>query len=141
MIAYKFLKPGRVGRFSQFQWPEPGVRVHGAHHVASCRRGIHACRTQDLPWWLADDLWEIELDGPVELHEHKIVAPAGTLRSRIDGWTPACAQEYANACAWRATDRAVQALSRAGHAREAEKLAASSTLDEALSAAAIARSA
>jgi hypothetical protein len=88
-----------------------------------------------LPWWLADELWELELDGPVELYEHKIVAPAGTLRSRIDGWTPACAQDYAHACAWRATDRAVQALRRAGHAREAEKLAACSTLDEALSCA------
>ena len=38
MIAYKFLKPGRVGRFSRFQWPEPGVWIRGAHDVAACTR-------------------------------------------------------------------------------------------------------
>jgi hypothetical protein len=135
MIAYKFLSPGRVGPFSKFQWPEPGVWVRAADGVATCRRGIHACRTRDLPWWLADELWEVELDGPVEFDEHKIVAPAGRLRSQIAGWTPACAQAYADACAWRSRDRAVQALDRAGHPRDAESLAACPTLDEVLAAA------
>jgi len=109
MIAYKFLRSGRVGPFSGFPWPEPDVRVHTATEVAVCRRGIHACRPGDLPWWLADELWEIELDGPVQVEEHKIVAAAGRLRSRIEAWTPACAQEYAYACAWRAQGGAVAA--------------------------------
>jgi hypothetical protein len=132
MIAYKFLKPGRVGRFSQFHWPEPGVWVHSTNDVASCRRGIHACRTHDLPWWLAEELWEVELDGRVELGEHKIVAPTGRLRAQIAEWTPTCAQDYATACASRARDRAVQALGQAGHPREAEELATRSTLDDVL---------
>jgi hypothetical protein len=100
--------------------------------MAACRHGIHACRISDLPWWLADELWEIELDGCVQVDEHKIVAPAGCLRSRIDQWTPACAQEYADACAWRARDRAVQALTRAGHASAAGELALCGTLDDLL---------
>ena len=135
MIAYKFLRSGRTGPFSAFQWPEPGVWVHAARELAACKRGIHACRPSDLPWWLADELWEIELDGPVQVDEHKIIAPAGRLRSQIEGWTPACAQEYAEACAWRARERALQALSRAGHRREAHQLASCATLDDVLVAA------
>jgi hypothetical protein len=135
MIAYKFLRSGRVGPFSGFQWPKPGVWVHAAQDLAACRRGIHACRPTDLPWWLADELWEIELAGRLEVDEHKIIAPAGRLRSPVVAWTPECAQEYADACAWRAHDRAVEALTRAGHGRAAQKLATRATLDDVLVAA------
>lgn len=86
----------------------------------------------DLPWWMAEELWEIELDGAVEVAEHKIAAPAGRLRRRIDPWTAACSQEYAAACAWRARDRAVETLARAGHRPAADELAAYSELDELL---------
>jgi hypothetical protein len=135
MIAYKFLRTGRTGRFSNFEWPEPGVWVRTRSQTIPCTRGVHACRTRDLPWWLSEELWEIELDGEVEVDEHKLVAPAGCLRSRIDGWTPACAQDYAEACAWRARDRAVEALIRARHRQASEQLAACGTLDELLAAA------
>jgi hypothetical protein len=135
MIAYKFLRFGRTGPFSAFQWPEPGVWVHAGRDLATCRGGIHACRPGDLPWWLADELWEIELDGHVHADEHKIVAPAGRLRVQIEAWTPACAQEYADACAWRAHERAMQALTRSGHVHEARTLATCATLDDVLAAA------
>jgi hypothetical protein len=135
MIAYKFLRAGRTGPFSSFQWPEPGVWVHAARDLAACKRGIHACRPSDLPWWLADELWEIELDGRVQADEHKIIASAGRLRSQVEAWTPTCAQQYADACAWRAHERAVQALSRAGHRHAARTLATCATLDDALIAA------
>jgi len=135
MIALKFLRSGRVGPFSAFQWPKPGVWVRAPRDLAACKRGIHACRPDDLPWWLADELWEIELDGPVQPDEHKIIATAGRLRSQIEAWTPGCAQGYADACGWRAQERAVQALTRAGHRHEARRLAACPTLDDALVAA------
>jgi hypothetical protein len=135
MIAFKFLRSGRVGPFSAFQWPEPGVWVRAPRDLAACKRGIHACRPDDLPWWLADELWEIELDGLVQPDEHKIIAPVGRLRSQIEAWTPGCAQEYADACGWRAQERAVQALTREGHRHEARRLAACPTLDDALVAA------
>ena len=135
MIAYKFLRSGRVGPFSGFPWPEPGVWVRASRDLAACRRGVHACRSGDLPWWLSDELWEVELDGQVQADEHKVIAPAGRLQSRIEEWTPACAQEYADACAWRAQERAVEALTRAGHPHEARQLATSTTLDEVLTAA------
>ena len=135
MIAHKFLRSGRTGPFSRFQWPEPGVWVHAPRDVAACKRGIHACRPSDLPWWLADELWEIELDEPVQPDQHKIIAPAGRLRSQIEAWIPACAQEYADACAWRAQGRAIQALTRAGHRHDAHQLATCATLDDVLVAA------
>ena len=135
MIAYKFLRSGRIGPFSGFAWPEPGVWVHASRDLVACKRGIHACRPSDLPWWLADELWEIELGGPVQPEEHKIVAAAGRLRSRIEAWTPDCAQAYADACAWRARERAVAALGRAGHEPEAHQLATCTTLDDVLVAA------
>lgn len=132
MIAYKFLRAGRIGPFSDFAWPEPGVWVRAGEATNPCRRGVHACRTRDLPWWFADELWEIDLDGEVQIEEHKIVARAGALRSRVHGWTPACAQEYGEACAWRARDRALEGLSRAGHRQAAAELAECATLDELL---------
>jgi hypothetical protein len=132
MIAYKFLSTGRIGPFSKFEWPEPGVWVRAAAATDACRRGVHACRTRDLPWWLADELWEVELDGELRIDEHKIVAPAGALRSQIDGWTPGCAQDYGEACAWRARDTTSLALSRDGHVDAARELAKSATLDELL---------
>jgi hypothetical protein len=132
MIAYKFLRSGRIGPFSGFQWPGPGVCVRAPRDLVACKRGIHACRPSDLPWWLSDELWEIELDGRVQPDEHKIFAPAGRLGAQIDAWTPACAQAYADACAWRAHARAVQALTRAGYRRDAHQLAACPTLDEVL---------
>jgi hypothetical protein len=135
MIAYKFLRSSRTGLFSAFQWPGPGVWVDTAGDLATCKRGIHACRPSDLPWWLAEELWEIELNGDVQADEHKIIAPSGRLRSQIEGWTPACAQGYADACAWRARERAVQGLTRAGHPHAARRLATCETLDEALIAA------
>jgi hypothetical protein len=134
MIAHKFLRSGRIGPFSQFQWPEPGVWVRASDGLDGCRSGIHACRAQDLPWWLSEELWEVELQGGVRTEEHKIVVPAGRLRSRVEQWTPGCAQEYADACAWRAHDRAVQALTRAAAPRAAEELAGCDTLDAVLSA-------
>jgi hypothetical protein len=132
MMAFKFLRSGRVGPFSGFQWPEPGVWVRASRDLLACRCGIHACRATDLPWWLADELWEIELDGYVRLDEHKMIAPVGRLRSQVEGWTPACAQDYADACAWRARERAVQALTRAGYRNEARQLTTCPTLDDVL---------
>jgi hypothetical protein len=130
MIAYKFLRSGRRGPFSAFEWPEPGVWVYAAQDLAACKRGIHACRATDLPWWLADELWEIEVEGHVQVDEHKIIAPAGRLRARIEGWTAACAREYADACAWRARGRAAESLTRAGHRDAARQLATCATLED-----------
>lgn len=135
MIAYKFLRSVRTGPFSGFRWPEPGQWVRVPGDLARCRVGVHACRTLDLPWWLAGELWEIELDGTIQLDEHKLVASAGRLLAQVEEWTPECADEYAHACAWRARDRAVQALTRTGHDQAADRLRGCETLDDVLTTA------
>jgi hypothetical protein len=132
MLAYKFLRAGRVGPFSGFRWPDPGVWVEAAADPAPCRTGIHACRSEDLPWWLAEELWLVELRGDLRVEERKVIAPAGRLRARIERWTSDCAGEYAHACAWRARDRAVEALRHAGRADAADEVGRSATLDELL---------
>jgi hypothetical protein len=129
MIAYKFLRAERIGPFSGVQWPEPGVWLEASGELAACRGSVHACRVSDLPWWLNDELWEVEVGGSVQAAEHKLIAPSGRLRARVAGWTPACAQAYADACTWRARDRVQRALEQARDG-DAGRLAACATLDE-----------
>jgi hypothetical protein len=133
MIAYKFLRSGRIGPFSGFSWPEPGAWVQSDSGAELCRAGVHACRAADLPWWLADELWEVELGGEVQIDDHKLAAQRGTLRSRIAEWTADCAQDYGEACAWRARDTASRALRRAGHHQASKHLDACGALDDLVS--------
>jgi hypothetical protein len=113
--AYKFLRAGAIGPFSGFAWPRPaggapGPWVEANDPPARCRRGVHACRLDDLPWWLAEELWVVELGGEVVAYAHKVAAPRGRLVRRVDGWTAAARRDYAHECAWRARDRALEAL-------------------------------
>lgn len=131
MTAYKFLRAGAIGPFSGFRWPTPGGSAPGPWVDADggpvrCRRGVHACRMQDLPWWLAEELWEVELAGDVVAYPHKVAGPRGRLVRRVDGWTGAARRDYVHACAWRARDRALEALD----APAAERLRACATLEE-----------
>ena len=63
MIAYKFLRAGRWGPFSRLRWPKPGEWGRAGADTSLCRCGVHACRISHLPWWLAEELWQVELDG------------------------------------------------------------------------------
>jgi hypothetical protein len=103
LIAYKFLGAGRVGRFTGFRW-EPDTWVE-ASAAAACRNGIHACRIRDLPIWLDDELWQIELAGDVVTGDRKIVAPRGRLTLQIEGWTPELAHEFGRFCTRRTRER------------------------------------
>jgi hypothetical protein len=92
VIAYKFLDDGGVSPFAGFRWPA-GEWVD-ADAADPCRRGIHACRVQDLPFWLGKELWEIELDGDVVVQQRKVVAPRGRLVRRIGEWNRASLNEF-----------------------------------------------
>jgi hypothetical protein len=119
MRAFKFLRRGGIGPFSGYAWPLPRHGSPGAWVLASgdavlCHSAIHACRVDDLPWWLHDELWEAELDGTLATGRHKVMAPRARLVRRIEAWDDTCAQGFADACAFRARDHAVAALARAG---------------------------
>jgi hypothetical protein len=112
--AYKFLRPGAVGPFSGFSWPAPapgevGEWVDAATAVGHCFDGIHACEARHLPRWIWEELWEIELEGGVEPHGHKLRAPRGRLLRRVDGWGTTSAWGFAGACAERAAEHGAAA--------------------------------
>ena len=111
MKAYKCLTSDGLGVFSRFAWPlpdgEPGAWVES--EVATCRSGIHACRSLDLPFWLTPALYEIELDGPVDDLPMKLVAPRGRLLRRIDAWDDDSRLAYAQMCIARAGELAADA--------------------------------
>jgi hypothetical protein len=70
---------------------------------------VHACRTEQLTWWLGAQLWEIELAGRIEVAVQGLVASRGRLVQRVNGW-PEVGPELAAWAAWRSRDAAVAQL-------------------------------
>jgi hypothetical protein len=103
MIAYKFLDAGGIAPFTGFRWPVGEWVETGG--VDLCRSGVHACRVRDLPVWLGDELWEIELDGDVIEQERKLVAPRGRLNRRLEEWNGDLAAAFGRFCAQRTRER------------------------------------
>jgi hypothetical protein len=114
MIAYKFLRSGAAGLVSGFHWPtpdagSPGAWVHAASPVRECGTGIHVCRAPDLPYWMCDELWAIEIEGAVVEGTDMLIAPSGRLLYRFSGWTRAGQQRFVEAC----RDRAARVIGQA----------------------------
>ena len=134
MLAYKFTGPDGTGVFTGFRWPVPGDGAPGEWvrspvDVDVCVAGVHACRVAQLPYWLAPELWEIELAGDVTESTYKLVAAEGRLLRRVEGW-PAVERSFAEDCAARALGLAVSELRAAGLGAEADAAAAASTTAE-----------
>jgi len=109
--AHKFLTEEGVGVFSRFAWPLPngGPGPWVESEVEPCRAGIHACRREDLPYWVAAALYEIELDGAVEELALKVAARRGRLLRRVEGWDIGAQEEYAGMCVARVRELAAGA--------------------------------
>jgi len=127
VIAYKFLAAGAVGPFTRFRW-EPGKWV-GAPRAEE-GFGVHACRPEDLAWWIGDELWRLELDGPVRERPTQIEAPRGRLLERVAAWDAKARAEFGLACVFQARDVAAASLRKLGFPGAAERLAAAGTLQE-----------
>jgi hypothetical protein len=114
MTAWKFLRSGGTGRLSGFAWPLPGGSgpgpwVSATGPLVPSVNGIHACRAVDLPAWIDDELWEIELAGPVVELEDAVVARRGRLARRVPGWDRQAALDLVRACLERARARGAAA--------------------------------
>jgi hypothetical protein len=134
VIAYKFLEEGTVSPFAGFHWPvEEWVDAEAAD---PCRRGIHACRVRDLPFWLGPELWEIELVGDVVVHQRKVVAPRGRLVRRVDGWNRGVLQELGADALARARIRFGAVAGLAGYVGDIQRHLATARVPLALFAAA-----
>ncbi len=91
MIAYKFLNDAGLSRFSETRWPLPsgaqsGEWLSARGAITPCLNGIHAMRPQHLPFWLDQQLWEIELGGALIEGESMLVAERGRLVRRVESW-------------------------------------------------------
>ncbi len=103
VIAFKFLAAGAVAPFTGFHWT-PGTWV-SAPADGGPGTGVHACRVADLPYWVDDELWRIELDGEPAFGATQIEARRGRLVDRVAAWDP---RAFAEACAGRAKGYAAQ---------------------------------
>jgi hypothetical protein len=136
-LAYKFLSGGSVGLHSGYRWPVPerdsrGSWVEAQGELLECGNGIHACRTADLPYWIDDELWEIELAGEITALPLGLVARRGRLVRRIEGWDARAAAQLARSCADQARERAVRVLEASGLAEAAREASAAADLDASL---------
>jgi hypothetical protein len=109
-LAYKFLAAGAISPFTRFRWPRVGEWVSARPDREPA--WVFACRRGDLPYWLEQELWLVELEGPVREARHQISAPRARLASRVQGWNAELRRDYAAACAFRAREIALPRLPR-----------------------------
>ena len=132
MIAYKFLAAGAVAPFTGFVWPVPASAGSGPWVSAPGddeRHWIHAARAEDLPYWLDEELWRIELDGPIRAHPTQLAAPRGRLVERAEGWTAEAAKALGAASARRVQGGAAAIFEAEGLLAEAEALRAATSVE------------
>jgi hypothetical protein len=119
-LAFKFLRDGAVGPFSGVAWPPPADGAPGPW-----LRDVHACRPADLPLWIAEELWRVELREPVTATGAEVVGRAGRLIAPVTGWDAAAAMAFAADCAGEVRTAAARSPSPvlAGYAGDIETYA------------------
>jgi hypothetical protein len=103
---YKFCRRGAVAPFTGWTWTRAWSAGTGRE---SCVRGVHACGRDQLPYWLHDELWVVELSDDVEVSGRKAVASRGRLLERVGAWDAGTAAELARACVVRVATCAAEA--------------------------------
>lgn len=101
--AFTFLDAGAVAPFAGVPWPRPdgsvaGGWVEGGADPWRGTGGVSACRPADLPYWVNDELWRVELDGVVHTGARKVVARRGRLVARVAGWDAAARTAFVDSC-------------------------------------------
>jgi hypothetical protein len=125
--AFKFLGADGCAPFTRTPW-RPGEWIETGS-AKPCHVGVHGCLPGDLAYWVADELWEVELDGEIVPSRHKLAGTRGRLVQRIDAY-PAAYAELAEVVAWRARDQLVELAGRHGADELARRFAAATTLAE-----------
>jgi hypothetical protein len=116
MRAYKFLTGGRspfTGRpWSLPRAAQPAAWMQAEGPLELCVNGIHACTAAQTPFWLANELWAVELDGEVLETKVALVASRARLAEPIKAWDEVARAAFCGDCATRAQRRPIQAASR-----------------------------
>lgn len=110
MRGYGFTGADGRGIYDGAVWPLPSGAGPGpwtAAPVPSPLRGrVRAHRPEDLPYFLDDALWVVELDGDVRREERLLSGDRGRLVARVEAWDEECADEFARECEVRAIRQA-----------------------------------
>ncbi len=117
-LYYKALRAGRIGPYSNYQWPPPGEWVEVKGDLVPCRNGIHYCTEAQIIHWLHDEIWTIEVSGDFTDIGNKRVCGKASLIKQLDLWTPQSARLFAADCA-----ADVQHLARGHRGAEAIRVA------------------
>jgi hypothetical protein len=110
--ALKFLRPGRVAPFTRVIWPEPGEWLGTEDEPELCSSGIHAIRPSALPYWLAEELWRVELEDARDAESGLVLAQRGRLVERVGGWDDQAARDFSQACLLALPDRGSEPVAR-----------------------------
>jgi hypothetical protein len=100
--AYKFTRAGAVSPFSGVRWDRGEWVEGGPDKPQPCRQGVHACRPEQLPYWLNEELWEVELDGEIAESDYKLVGERGRLVERVTRWDGRTFRRFGESCAAQA---------------------------------------
>jgi hypothetical protein len=117
MFAWKFFAPGAVAPFTAVRWPEPDKWIEGADE------GVHGCSLEDLPYWIDQELWAVELDGDVARRQRQLIGARGRLVVRIEGW-PEEQPDFTAGCVERTRRSVGAALAAAGLRDDADRFEA-----------------
>lgn len=125
MHAYAFLTEGGIAPLSGFAWPPPTEGGLGAwvDQRSAPRDVVRGCGVADLPYWIDDELWRIELAGVVKQRDHVLLAERGRLLRRIEPWVDEVAWAFVSACTARLAERVAAALRSQGNAAAALAIA------------------
>jgi hypothetical protein len=121
--AYAFLDSERRSYVTDTAWPPVGEWLEAGN-------AVRACSADELPWWLDEQLWEVELDGAVRPLGRALTASRARLVRHVDAWSDSVAIELVAVCARRVRDEAVRALHEAGRNEDASALARAVAPDE-----------
>ena len=132
MTFYRFLAAGAMGPFSGRRWPTPiggpAAWVVAGDAIADGPDGSRVCGVAQLPYWIADELWRVEVDGALTESATDVTAPRVRLVERVVGWNGDAGRDWATTSVWRGRDALAARLAADGHLDEAAQLHATMTL-------------
>jgi hypothetical protein len=91
----------RAFRFLAVDHRDPRTGVVWTGDWIAPSGGVVAFRKEHLHHWIAPELWQVELDGPIVERELSLIGARGRLRAQIEGWDANAATDFLGWCAAR----------------------------------------